>query len=64
MSIRQKPYGPATPENIAEATVDIRPDERIREAVIAWNHVWPEQLESGVMFYKGLRITRAEFEAV
>lgn len=37
-------------------------DERIREAAAAWNHCWPAQLESGVMFFKGLRITRAEFE--
>jgi hypothetical protein len=39
-------------------------DERIYRAVVAWGGIWPAQLESGVMFYDGLRITRAEFEAV
>jgi DNA-directed RNA polymerase subunit RPC12/RpoP len=34
----------------------------IRRAVGAWNRAWPAQLESGVMFYEGERITRAEFE--
>ena len=38
-------------------------DDRIREAAAAWNYCWPTQLESGVMFYKGLRITRDEFES-
>jgi hypothetical protein len=37
---------------------------KIRCAVVAWNYRWPEQLESGVMFYMGERITRAEFIAV
>jgi hypothetical protein len=36
----------------------------IRAAVIAWHYHWPDQLESGVMFYMGQRITRAEFIAV
>lgn len=34
----------------------------IARAVAAWGGVWPAQLESGVMFYEGERITRAEFE--
>lgn len=38
-------------------------DDRIYRAVAAWGGKWPEQLESGVMFYDGLRITRVEFEA-
>ena len=36
--------------------------EVIRAAVADWR-TWPDQLESGVMFYMGERITRAEFEA-
>ena len=39
-------------------------DDRIYEAAAAWTYEWPAQLESGVMFYKGLRITRAQFSAV
>lgn len=35
----------------------------IGRAVSAHLLVWPEQLTSGVMFYEGERITRAEFEA-
>lgn len=41
------------------------PTERaavIREARAACNGEWPAKLESGVMFFMGERITRAEFE--
>jgi hypothetical protein len=38
-------------------------DKRLQEAVAECNCCWPSQLESGVMFFKGLRITRDEFEA-
>lgn len=34
----------------------------IQRARSAWGGKWPEQLTSGVMFYEGQRITRAEFE--
>lgn len=37
-------------------------DTRLIEAVKANNSLWPDELYSGVMFWKGLRITRAEFE--
>lgn len=33
----------------------------IREAVIHHKYKWPEQLTSGVMFYRGERITIKEF---
>jgi hypothetical protein len=36
----------------------------IRRAHAAWEGKWPETLSSGVMFFYGERITRAEFEAV
>lgn len=42
------------------------PTERvavIREARAASGGKWPAELTSGVMFYMGERITRAEFEA-
>jgi hypothetical protein len=41
-----------------------RPDPRIVEAVLVHaGNQWPRELTSGVMFYKGLRITLAEFLA-
>lgn len=36
--------------------------ESLRRARFAHNFQWPAQLESGVMFYEGERITRAEFD--
>lgn len=38
-------------------------DPRLARAVAYWRGTWPAQLEGGVMFYEGLRITRGEFEA-
>lgn len=39
--------------------------ERVIEAAVREDGgVWPYQLVSGVMFYMGERITRAEFERV
>lgn len=38
-------------------------DQVIRECVQANNRRWPEQLTSGVMFYRGERITQEEFTA-
>lgn len=34
----------------------------VHEAIGAYDGVWPEDLYSGVMFWKGDRITRSEFE--
>ena len=39
-------------------------DDRLAKAVAYHNGAWPEQLTSGVMFFDGLRITRAEFERI
>ncbi len=39
-------------------------DDTIRDAVIHCNFTWPKQLTSGVMFFKGQRITRAEFKRI
>jgi hypothetical protein len=36
-------------------------DDRLYRAIAAWGGKWPRELTSGVMFYDGLRITRAEF---
>lgn len=36
----------------------------IREAVAANGGVWPEELTSGVLFWRGKRITRDEFAAI
>lgn len=33
----------------------------IEEARAYFNYTWPEQLTSGVMFFKGVRITKAQF---
>lgn len=38
-------------------------EEIIHDARVYWNFKWPEQLWTGVMFFKGERITRQEFEA-
>jgi len=44
--------------------VQTGPDSRIVQAVLAHHdRRWPPELTSGVMFYKGLRITLAEFVA-
>lgn len=45
-------------------TDNTKPIETIREAVAYFDRQWPEQLISGVMFFKGLRITKAEFSAL
>lgn len=37
--------------------------EIINEARMYWSFKWPEQLWTGLMFFKGERITREEFEA-
>ncbi len=36
-------------------------DTRLREAVINYKGIWPEELISGVMFWRGLRIDVFEF---
>lgn len=37
--------------------------EIIREAVAYWNWKWPDELWTGIMFFKGERITLGEFHA-
>ncbi len=37
--------------------------EAIALACRDYNYKWPEELWTGVMFYKGFRITKDEFEA-
>lgn len=49
---------------IGTATQPTTRETVIRMAVDRWGGVWPDQLESGVMFFMGERITRAEFIAV
>ena len=44
-----------------EALKEVR-NEIIKEARAYWRFKWPEQLWTGVMFFKGERITREEFE--
>lgn len=36
--------------------------EIIKEARAFFDNKWPKQLWTGVMFFKGLRITKDEFE--
>ena len=39
-------------------------DEQIlHDAISFWTGEWPPELYSGVMFYKGLRITKQQFDA-
>lgn len=42
---------------------DLEKRQIIRQAVIDSNYKWPQQLDSGIMFYKGLRITIDEFNS-
>lgn len=39
-------------------------DIHVSRAVEAWDGKWPKVLTSGVLFYEGARITRAEFMKV
>lgn len=39
-------------------------DDRIVAAVVHHDGKWPKDLPSGVMFFMGLKITRAEFNRV
>jgi hypothetical protein len=55
---------------MADAVEEVKPVEpgMSRPQIMArcrmyWSGKWPENLTSGVMFYEGERITRAEFEA-
>lgn len=65
------PLPPALSAQLAANTAAIAADRAgngdraqvIARAVAAHNRAWPEQLTSGVMFYEGERITRAEFLA-
>ncbi|MGE5650912.1 MAG: hypothetical protein ACM34A_12015 [Bacillota bacterium] len=47
-----------------DAQQSIEKDAAVREAVAYHGSKWPEELYSGVMFFKGARITKAEFEGI
>lgn len=48
----------------SDAQQSIEKDAAVREAVAYHGSKWPEELYSGVMFFKGARITKAEFEGI
>lgn len=50
-----------TPSIAASGAVNCQRAKTIARAVAAWAWKWPEDLTSGVMFYEGERITKAEF---
>ncbi|WP_454756969.1 hypothetical protein [Cupriavidus campinensis] len=52
-----------TPTITANSAVNANRAQIVSRAVNAHGQKWPEQLTSGVMFYEGERITRAEFLA-
>lgn len=51
------------PDNMNAISQICEEQEIIKDALIFYNFIWPEELYSGVMFFKGLRITKEEFVA-
>jgi hypothetical protein len=59
--ILQTIQSPQPVRSVSDETIDTR---LVREAVDANGGVWPEELTSGVLFWRGARITRIEFAAI